>query len=230
VFQQLLFVHWKTARFGILPFVALAFGLPLLVVQGLGADPTDPELYAIAASTVTSRLAAWVPLFPLLAALTGIVLALSAWAWDHKVNHVYPLSLPLERGRYVLLKMGAGGVLLVIPCLAFWLGAMLATSSIDIPEGLRAYPTAVALRFTLTALLLYALLFAMAAGTLRTTVWVLFGLVVLLVSGGFIVDFLGQTLVPSLEEVRFVPWILDRVLFWPGPFEVVTGNWMLLDV
>jgi hypothetical protein len=230
MFQQLLFVHWKSARFGLLPFVVLAFGLPLLVVQGLGTDPLDPDLYAIAANTVTSRIAVWTPIFPLLAALTGIVLALSAWTWDHKVEHVYPLSLPLKRRSYVLLKMGAGIALLVVPCVAFWVGAMLATSSIDIPEGLRAYPTAVALRFALTALLLYALLFAMAAGTLRTTIWVLFGLVVFLVSGSFIVEFLGQTLMPSLEGVRFLPWILDRILYWPGPFDVITGNWMLFDV
>jgi hypothetical protein len=230
MFQQLLFVQWKSARFGVLPFVVLAFGLPLLAVQGLGTDPLNPDAYALAAGQIMSRIAGWVPVFPLLAALTGIVAALSAWTWDHKVRHVYALSLPVDRRRYVLLKMGAGVVLLLVPCVAFWIGALLATSAVEIPEGLRAYPTAVAVRFALTALVLYAILFAMAAGTLRTTVWVLIGLAVLLVSGGFLADFLGQTLVPSLQGVSFMSWILDRALDWPGPFEVITGNWMLFDV
>lgn len=230
MFQQLLFVHWKGVRFGLLPFVLLAFGLPLFVVQGLGPAPLDPESFGLTAGSMLRVIRSWVPLFPLLAALTGVVLALSAWTWDHRREHVYALSLPLARGRYVLMKMAAGVILLAIPCFAFWLGVLLATSSVEIPEGLRAYPSAVAVRFFLTALLLYSLLFAMAAGTLRTTVWILLAIVVLVVSGGAMANFLGDTLFPGLGSVDFLEWLLDRLLTWPGPFEVITGNWMFIDV
>jgi hypothetical protein len=230
MFQQLLFVHWKGARFGLLPFVLMAFGLPLLVIQGLTSNSADPEMVSPIAVHMLHVFQIWAPLFPLLAALTGIVLALSAWSWDHKGDHVYPLSLPLARWRYVLMKMGTGVVLLVLPCFAFWLGALLATSFLDIPEGLRAYPSAVAVRFLITALLLYALLFAMAAGTPRTTIWVLLAFVVLLVSAGFVADFLGGTVLPGFQSSMLLEWLLDRLLNWPGPFEVITGSWMLVDV
>ena len=230
MFQQLLFVHWKGVRFGLLPLLLIAFGLPLLMVQGLVSNSQDPEMVSLVAQGMLRSIRAWAPLFPLLASLTGITLALSAWTWDHRREHVYPLSLPLARWHYILLKMGAGAVLLAIPCFAFWLGALLATSSLDIPEGLRAYPSAVAARFLITALVLYALLFAMAAGTLRTTVWVLLGFVVLLVSGGALAGFLGETFLPGFQNVNLMGWLLDRLLHWPGPFEVITGSWMLIDV
>jgi hypothetical protein len=230
MFQQLLFVHWKSIRFGLLPLAVLAFGLPLLVVQGLGPSTRGEEIMNLIAYGMLAGIRVWAPLLPLLASLTGVILALSAWTWDHKQNHVYALSLPLARWHYILLKMGAGVVLLAIPCFAFWVGALLATSSLVIPVGLRAYPTAVAVRFFLTALLLYALLFAMAAGTLRTTIWVLFGIVVLLVLAGFISNFLGQTFFPGFRSSTILEWLLDRLLYWPGPFEVITGSWMLVDV
>jgi hypothetical protein len=230
MFQQLLYIHWKGVRFGLLPFILMAFGLPLLVVQGLTTNSPDPEMVNLMAERMLRSIGSWTPAFPLLAALTGIVLALSAWSWDHKGDHVYPLSLPLARWHYVLMKMGAGAVLLVLPCFTLWLGALLATSFLDIPEGLRAYPSAVAVRFLITALLLYALLFAMAAGTLRTTIWVLLVFVVLLVSAGFVADFLGGTVLPGFQSSTLMNWFLDRLLNWPGPFEVITGSWMLVDV
>lgn len=230
MFRQLLFVHWKGIRFGLLPFILLAFGIPLLVVQGLGTSPADPDTMAISARTVLRGIQAWTPLFPLLASVTGVVVALSAWTWDHKKEHVYPLSLPLERWRYVLMKMAAGAVLLAIPCFAFWLGSLLATSSLEIPVGLRAYPTAVALRFLITALLLYSLLFAMAAGTLKTTVWILVGIGAAVVVGGTAVDWVGEVFLPGLGTLSLMEWLLDRLLSWPGPFEVITGSWMLVDV
>jgi hypothetical protein len=228
--QQLLFIHWKGVRFGLLPLALVAFGLPLLVVQGLGVPPNDPDTLAISARAMLRGIQGWTPLFPLLATLTGVTVALSAWAWDHKKEHVYALSLPVPRWNYILQKMGAGAALLLIPCLAFWMGAVLATSSLDIPLGLRAYPTAVAFRFLLTALLLYALLFAMAAGTLRTTIWILVGFGALLVLGGTAVDWVGEMIVPGFQTLSLMDWLLDRLLSWPGPFEVITGSWMLVDV
>ncbi len=230
MFQQILFIHWKGIRFGLLPLMVVSFGLPLLVVQGLVSGSEDPEVASLAATGMLGALRAWAPLLPLIASIAGVTLALSAWAWDHRQNHVYSLSLPFARWEYVLLKMGGGAVLLLLPCIAFWIGAVLATSSLEIPIGLRAYPTAVAIRFLLTALIIYSALFALAAGTFRTAIWILFLATVLLVSGEMIFDFLGRTIHPSIDGFSFLEWALDLSLSWPGPFEVLTGSWMLIDV
>lgn len=229
MFQQLLFVHWKGVRYGLIPFVLAAFGLPLLVIQGLHSTTTDARINLMS-QMVLSDVSQWAPLFPILAVVTGVTLALTAWTWDHRGNHVYPLSLPIARWRYVALKMGAGAVLLLVPCLAFWLGSLAAAASAVIPEGLRAYPTALALRFLLTSLLLYALLFALAAGTMRTALWVLGTFLFLLFFGSTLTGFLSGTLFPGLEGWSFLEWFTDSILYWPGPFDVITGSWMIIDV
>jgi hypothetical protein len=228
--RSFLFLHWKAARFGLVPFILAAFGLPLLAVQGAMPAAVDPSLATVRGAAFLSHLSVWLGLFPLLATVTGVVVALSAWTWDHRGEHVYALTLPLARWKYVGLKMGAGVLLLLVPTLAFWLGCLLATSALEIPEGLRAYPNAVAFRFFLSALILYALLFALAAGTMRTALWILGGFVALVILGGILPPFLADTFVPALEGWSFFGWFLDAALEWPGPFEVLTGNWMLVDV
>ncbi len=230
MFQQLLFIHWKGVRFGLLPFVFAAFALPLIVIQGLHSDTLALQDSPLSTQSFLAGISPWAPLFPLLAAVAGVTLALTAWTWDHRGDHVYALSLPVSRWRYVLMKMGAGAVLLMVPCLAFWLGALIASTAADIPEGLRAYPGAVALRFLLTSLVLYGMLFALAAGTMRTALWFLGTCLFIVFFGGTITGFLGHTLIPSLDGWNFLSWLGDRALYWPGPFDVITGSWMLIDV
>jgi len=230
MFQQMLFLHWKTVRFGLIPFILAAFGLPLLMVQGVMSASGDPAQSAVSAARLISQMVPWTPLLPLLATLVGVTVALSAWNSDHRGDHVYALTLPLPRWRYVGLKMGAGGVLLLLPFAACWFGCLLATASIGIPEGFRAYPSAVAFRFLLSSLILYSILFAMAAGTMRTTLWFLGGIMVLVVLGGAIPEFLANTMFPALEGWSFLEWLGNAALEWPGPFEVLTGSWMLVDV
>lgn len=230
MFRQLLFLHWKTVRFGLVPFLLASFGLPLLMVQGVMSEGRDPAGSTVLAGRLMSHLFAWTPLFPLLATLVGVTVALSAWTSDHRGEHVYALTLPVSRWRYVGMKMGGGAVLLLLPFLACWFGCLLATSSLQIPEGFRAYPNAVAFRFLLASLILYALLFAMAAGTMRTALWFLGGFTVLAVLGGTVPDFLADTMFHSLEGWSFLDWFVKAALTWPGPFEVLTGSWMLVDV
>jgi hypothetical protein len=230
MFQQLLFVHWKGARFGLIPFVLAAFGLPLLTVQGTLPASGEAADASVRAALLLGQIQVWAPLFPILATLTGVTVALSAWNWDHRGNHVYALTLPLSRSRYVIMKMGAGVLLLLLPALTFWLGCVAATSTLGVPEGLRAYPSAVAFRFLLASLSLYAVFFALAAGTLRTALWVFGAFVALAVLGGIVPAFLAQTFFPGLEGWSFLDWFVRASTEWPGPFEVLTGSWMLVDV
>ena len=230
MFQQLLFLHWKTVRFGLIPFILAVFGLPLLTVQGVISESVDPEASTVQAGRLLSQMFTWAPLFPLLATLVGVTVALSAWVSDHRGEHVYALTLPLARWRYVAMKMGGGALLLLIPFVVFWFGCLLATAMVEIPEGFRAYPTAVAFRFLLSSLILYSLLFALAAGTMRTALWVLGVFVALAVLGGTVPEFLAGTMFPALEGWSFLEWFVESALSWPGPFEVLTGSWMLVDV
>ena len=74
------------------------------------------------------------------------------------------------------------------------------------------------------------LLFALAAGTLRTALWILGVFTALAVLGGTVPEFLAGTFFPALEGWSFLDWFVDAALGWPGPFEVLTGSWMLVDV
>jgi hypothetical protein len=227
MYQPMLFVHWKQVRLLLIPFVVAAFGLPLLAVQGLGADATggvSAEVYQI-----VSGYQLWLPLFPLLAGAIGIVLALTAWNWDHRLGHVYALSLPVARWEYALLKMGAGIALGLVPTLAFWIGAHVAAASVTLPAGLNAYPNHLALRFFLAMLMAYAFFFALGAGTVKTTVWVVTGIFAALVAS----EVLGDVLVlyfSGLEGLSFLELATDWLVERGGPFEVFTGNWTLIDV
>lgn len=228
MFRETLSVSWKASRWMLLLLVVAAFALPLLAVQGTVAPVGEPLGDRWAAALLLDQLGLWLPLFPGLAALTG-TLALAVWQWDHRTGHVYALSLPLERWRYALLKLGAGAVLVAVVAAAFWVGALLATGFLELPEGLRAYPTTLAFRFLLTALLFYAILFALAAGSVRTALLVAGSVIVALIAGELVVRFLDG-LYPSLQGWSFVGAVFERLSGWPGPFHVLTGNWMLVDV
>ena len=225
--QPMLFLHWKQARLMLIPFVVAAFGLPLMVVQGFGSDDGAGflEAYGIVASYQV-----WLPLFPMLAAAIGAVLALTAWNWDHQLGHVYALSLPLARRDYVMLKMGAGVVLALVPTAALWLGAQIASASITLPEGLRAYPNLLTLRFFLAVLMTYALFFALGAGTIKTTVWVMSSVLMFFLVGGLVSEALAYYFFPSLDGVNLVTAATQWITRAGGPLEFITGNWALIDV
>ncbi len=226
MYQPMLFVHWKQARMLLLPFMVAAFGLPLMVVQGFGADggAISQDAYRILANYQV-----WLPYFPMLAASVGAVLALTAWNWDHHLGHVYALSLPVARWEYVMLKMGAGVVLALVPTAAMWVGAHLASGSVVIPEGLRAYPNQLAARFFLATLMSYALFFALGAGTIKTTVWIVSSVLFFFLGGGLIDTLLGA-FDPTMRDVNVVASTVSWLARAGGPFAVFTGNWTLIDV
>ncbi len=231
MFRKILFLNWMGARFGLLPFLLAAFSLPILAVQGVVVDPSVPEGASLRASQLLHTLQLWTPVFPALAFALGTALALLVWNWDHRGEHVYALTLPLSRPRYVATKMGAGAILILLPVLLFWLGCLLATSFTDIPDGLRAYPSAIAFRFFLASLIAYSLFFALAAGTMRTAVILLTTLVAVLILGEIVPPFIGEFLhIRAVQDFSLMEWLIHSSTAWPGPFEVFTGNWMLIDV
>lgn len=218
MFRQILYTQWKWARLPVLVFVLVGFALPLLTAQAF--SPSGSQYFG--GPFFLSQLQGLGIFYPLLAAAIGLVLALTAWAADHRGRHVYALSLPIPRWHYTLLRFGAGAVLILLPALALWLSALIATSVTKLPPGLQAYPTMLTVRFALAALIAFGALFAVSAGTSRAAGIVL-GLLAALV--------LAQLLADMLElKVQILDAVLYRIYIWPGPLEVFTGHWMLFDV
>ena len=231
MFQQILFTQWKSVRSGMIPMAIASFGLPLLAVQDL-ALPGDlaagAPLRAIQAEFIFESWQIWLPFFPVLAAILGVIFAINAWSGDHTAGHVYALALPLPRWKYVLWKMGAGALLLLIPVTFLSTGSLVATGSFDLAKGLHAYPLLFTQRFLMASLLAYGVLFAMASGTMRTTVIVI-STCLSVILGGQLLTFYLSELLPGFDWY-LVDWLGRIVVEWPGPLEVFFGNWNLIDV
>ena len=218
MFRAILFTQWRWARLPLALATIAAFGLPLLSVQGTGW----PSLTRYDAAWVLGAVMQWSVWYPALAAGLGLLLATTAWASDHRGRHVYALSLPVKRWRFALLRFAAGAALLAAPLALFLAGATLAGAATRLPPGLHAYPVALTVRFALATLMAYAIFSAISAGTPRVAGYVLLvvGLVV------------GLHLVLSMAglQTNLFQSLFDRLTIWPGPFEVFTGRWMLIDV
>ncbi len=227
MYQPMLYLHWKQIRYVLLLFAVAAFAVPLLSVQGLGAPA--PGALGLRPYIAISTSQTWLTLPPLLALAIGVTLALSAWNWDHQFNHVYALSLPIPRWQYATLKMGAGAVLALLPATTFWIGDQVATHSITLPSGLHAYPDQLALRFFAATLLSYAALFALASGTVKTTLWIVGGLTLVLVLSA-VAPWLLSFRFGLLAHVNGLETLTHYLTALPGPLHVFTGSWALIDV
>jgi hypothetical protein len=226
MFQPILSLQWKSTRWGVILLTPLCFGLPILFLQiaykAAGGPFSEPAMDMLRFLQVLS------PVFALLALLTGATFALGVWTWDHRTNHVYALSLPLERWRYALLKMSTGALLLAVPVFAAFAGALIASMITPLPTGLHPYPFAFGLRFLLGALIVYAVMFAFAAGTIRTTVRILIAVVLIFVFGTILTNWIGNAFHTEIPSP--IGMLIDALTTWPGPFHVFGGNWMLVDV
>lgn len=217
MFRQILYTQWKWARLPLL-FLALgAFALPFLSAQSVrplgGFWDTAGILEGLQGLGV---------FYPALAGTVGLMVALASWAPDQRGRHVYALSLPIPRWHYALLRFSAGALLLLVPALALWVAGVLASMATTLPPGLHTYPTMLAVRFDLAALLAYAMFFAISAGTNRAAGYVL----------GILAAVVLVQLFSSLVGVRLriIESVLNLIYIWPGPLEIFTGRWMLFDV
>lgn len=218
MFREILRTQWKWARLLVLGACVAAFALPVFSVQPLGRE-VDGWMDG---QSVLRAMRSFSTMYVLLACAVGLAVGISAWSADHRGRHVYALSLPVPRSRFALMRLGAGVLLVGLPALSLWVGALVATSSVRLPPGLEAFPTSIAIRFTLASLLAYALFFSIASGTSRTAGWVLgaiAGVLLLAIFGGEWAIARGYT-----DEIEIL------LFSWPGLFEVFTGRWMLIDV
>src|SRR5256885_8653058 len=180
MFRAILGTQWKWSRLIVVMGTVSGFAIPLLSVQGAARDRS-----ALQAQDLLRAVQSWGSVYPLLAAALGLLMAMAAWAADHRGRHIHALTLPLARWRYVLLRFGPGFVLLAAPIAAVLIGSSLAVLTATLPPGLQAYPIALAVRFAFAVFVAYSVFFAVSAGTARTAGIFLGGIAALvLVPGG----------------------------------------------
>jgi hypothetical protein len=227
---QMLKVHWRAARWPMLPVLVAAFGLPLMAGSAAwGATYSVDSLSANGAFAVTESAAVFGLSFPIVAAIAGAVLGLSAWSWDHRQDHVYALSLPIPRWKYSAIKFGGGTILVGVTTAVFAVGATVSAALANLPSGLHAYPGALSIHFLIATQTAFALLFALASGTIRTATIVLGCVIGLAVFGVPLLEFLGNFWSP-LGEFDLSHFAYSMLVENDGPLSVFAGNWMLFDV
>src|SRR2546430_2886539 len=216
MFRAILYTQWKWCRLVILLATLAAFGLPLLSVEGARGPVGYWE-----PRQLLGAVQGWGVLYPVLATAIALIVAMVTWAPDHRGQHVYATSLPLPRWHYALLRFAAGATLLAAPVVAVWLGGILAASMAVIPTGLHAYPTILAVRFGLAVLVVYAIFFALSAGTVRTAGYFLRALFLVI---GFeaIANAAGAQIHPFESMVMLL-------LVLPGAFHVLARPAVLVD-
>ncbi len=218
MFQVILSTQWKWARLPLLLATITAFTIPVLSVQGAASSQVQGAM----AFSVLAAMENWAVWYPLLAAAIGLLLAVTAWGPDHRQGHSYALSLPLPRWQYAMLRLGAGFVLLAAPAIGVALGSVLASATATVPLGLTAYPAALAIRFTLAAILAFTIFFAIAGGSTRTAGYVLAAMAALLIG--------HRLLGVAAIDIDVVAPILERLYDFRGPLGIFGGRWMLIDV
>lgn len=215
MFNAVLYTQWKWARLPLLVLTLASFALPVLSVR----SQYDPAIPAVA---LLSRIQSWGLVYPLLALCVGLLIALLVWMPDRNGRHIYALSMPVPRWRFVLLRFGAGVVLVLIPVALLGVGALIATAATRMPPGVNAYPGAITLRFLLATLVAFSLAFAVAAGTSRLTRIVL-SLLCLVIAVEIALSLAGVTGVDPV--LRLLEWMASPT----GPLDIFAGRWMLLD-
>jgi len=221
MYRQVLKAQWLAARLPVVLLGVLAFALPLLTVTTGGSLADAPA----------ERVGQWLfaaqqvgVLIPALALLAGLLLGIGAWAPDHAGKHVYALALPVPRWMFVLLRFAAGLALLVIPVVALGVGALVATLSVSLPDGVHAYPMQLTVRFAMASLVCYAIFFAISIATRRAAL-VTLGLI----CGVFLADAVLASL--SIKDAASVTGAVFNLLTaWPGPLSILMGRWALFDV
>jgi hypothetical protein len=214
MWRVMLETQWKWTRGMLLLLAVVSFALPLVSVRA--------SLGARTESLFISAMQGWSVGYAVTAAGLGLVMAILTWSYDHRLRHVYALSLPLARWRYVLLRFSAGLLLLLLPIAALFVGAEIVSASTVIPTTLHSYPVALTLRFAFATLVAYAVFFAVSSATARTAGYIL---------GTIAVVMVAQILLESAgSHLSVVGYVVDLVFATPGLLAVFSGRWMLIDV
>lgn len=219
--RQMIYTQWKWSKLELGVYSVLGFVIPVVTMKLLTMKVTSADSVIPIGSLLDASVGTGIFLL-ILALLCSVSLAVRPWVTDNARAHVLALSLPLRWAEFIRLRFLAGAALLLAPTLAVWFGGVLAAVSMPIPSSLHAYPTSVAARFLAGALVMYAAVFAFQHLAGRRAAKVAAGILVALLVAELVAQ---ATRLPS--PFLFLWHIATS---WPGPFEVMTARWMIIDV
>lgn len=212
--RVLLETQWTWTRGVLLLGSIVVFALPLVAIETAVGAKSEVAFIG--------TMQAWGIGYAFAAGGIGLLIAIAAWSYDHRLRHVYALSLPIARWRYVVQRYTAGLVLLALPTLALLAGAEIAAHSSAVPSTLHAYPIPLTLRFLFATLVSYSIFFGISSATARTAGFVL---------GAIAVVIVAQVLLASAgSQVNVIGRVSDLVFATPGVLAVFSGRWTLVDV
>lgn len=220
MFHAMLRAQWIWSRAMMLAFLAAGFSLPVVSVPMAqrGALGLLPASGLVEVGQVVGLLVA------ITVCIASVALVLQNWSADERGRHIYALSLPIERRLYLTYRLGGGFLLLALVALAVWLGGLVASWLLELPESLRAYPASLALRALMTAWLVHALAFLVRFG---------FGIRVHRAIAAAIVLVVVILLLPvdSFSGRLQWIWVGVRAFVQPhGPLGIIVSQWSFIDV
>ena len=216
MFRAVLMTQWRWTRNAFVMVAVAVIAMPLWSVGLIeGSGVTEMEI-----RQVLSRMEFTGFLYGMMAFITGMIAAGGAWNSDSTSNYVYAMTLPLPRWHFVMLRFGAGALILLSAALAVWVGALVATTIAALPPTLHAYPSAIALRFLLASLVAYSLGFAILVKGRGPVMWLL----------GALGAATAIALMAAAENVEMARPLGDLLVGSRGVFGIFTGSWMLIDV
>lgn len=218
MFNQMLYVQWKLNRDFLAFYTSLTFAVPLIVLwialPYLGLSSAR-ELVAVGGAVGTA--------IEVIAVLAGFTVAWQAYDVDDRGGHIYALSLPIARSRALGMRAAAAGIVLALPALGVWVGALFAAGQMSLPSTLHTYGGSLALRAFLASWLAHACMFALRYSAGRRAKLVFCVLVV-----GIALLALAAVTMPSTRAI--ITRTGDFLISNPGPFGVLFGRWTLIDV
>jgi hypothetical protein len=158
-----------------------------------------------------------------LSVMAGAAIATQAFGMDERASHVYALSLPVTRARFLGTRAITAGALLGLPALAIWIGGMITVGQVEVPPALRGYPGALAVRVLLAAWLAHSLVFALRYAAGRRARVVFFVLLVAVLGAA-----IASAVAPGVRGT--IAAIGDFLVTHPGPLGIFFGRWTLFDV
>ena len=218
MFAQTLFVQWKWNRDFLACFTIIGFIVPILFL----AIALPHIAVASARELVTAGGIIGVTVAGV-AVIAGLTIAWQGYGVDDRIGHIYALSLPVTRLRALTMRAATAGVLLVVPAVGVWIGALLATAHATLPPTLQGYAGSLALKAMLASWLAHCSMFALryAAGRRAKAV------MGTLAAGAILLSLLAVIWPATREPIARVG---DYLISAPGPFGVVFGRWTLIDV
>ena len=218
MFRQMLFAQWKWSRDILLFFTITCFAVPFvvtwLIVPVMGGA-TPRQLVRVGESAGGALL--------VLSLLLGGYIAALGWTADARSGHVYALTLPVTRRRFLALRAIGASCLFMIPALATWLGGVILGSQLTLPDALDVHAAMLACRVLLAATLAHAVIFAFGYTAGDRARHYALALLLGCAALGF-----SMLFVPGMRDV--VTRALVALFYSPGPFGLLTSGWSLIDV